>query len=157
MTVEQAGLDRAECAVLNLSRCFFCSFSEPMSQAWQHAIVATNGAKDFGLGAAQLGLVLEMVLTMRRTRRSCFQFNSPFCEFCSEILSEHERQLIGTLAAFREGRHGSAKIHAMLLCEGNDATQFLNATFELAKTMSKVADAHRNLLPSGAAAVSISP
>lgn len=121
MSLEEAGYDTVERAVLHVSRCYWQSFATPKSHAWLSAICHAEQA--FGGNAAFK--VLSVVQAMRISRVSCFHFNNPGCKGCAAIISEHERQFMNTFMAVRAGRMGSAETHAMILCEGHDTRNFV--------------------------------
>ncbi|MEM7058155.1 MAG: hypothetical protein AAF557_11240 [Pseudomonadota bacterium] len=135
MLMSDAGLDQHERTILCVARYFFISFAEPFTQAWAQGITAAEDLPVGGSDVQPVALVLNVVHAMRSSRMSCFQFNCPVCPVCSEILSEQERQLMGTITALREGRSGTAHTHAMLLCEGNDTNEFLQSVQKLVEIL----------------------
>lgn len=134
-TIKDMGLDPIATSVLTVARLFWQTFAYPDTQSWLFALQRAElffGNKDGG----EVGLeILATVQAMRMSRVSCFQFNDPNCRDCAEMLSAHERQFINIFGAVREGRMGSARTHAMLLCEGNDTDALITRMVQLAKAL----------------------
>ncbi|MEM1350709.1 MAG: hypothetical protein AAGF27_00105 [Pseudomonadota bacterium] len=121
LSLDEAGYDATERAVLHVARFFWQSFATPNSHAWISAM--THAERYFGGSVAFK--VLCTVQAMRVSRVSCFRFNNPSCKGCAAIVSEHERHFMNTFMAVRAGRRGPAETHAMMLCEGNDTRPFI--------------------------------
>lgn len=119
------GFDFSERVILEIARFYWQTFAVPESQSWLRALqVAEN---NFGTQhGSDIGLtILAAVQAMRISRSSCFQFNNPNCAACSKLLCEHERLFMSAYRALKDGREGSARTHAMLLCEGNDIERLI--------------------------------
>lgn len=135
--VAKAGLDREERQILTIIRHFLQSFTYPSSQGWMMAFRSScdhfpaDQAANLALGC------LEVIQTMRAARREGFRFSNPDCPGCRKVMSRDERQLMGALAAARRGQRSRAHTHALLLCEGNDAQPFLEATDILARRLAR--------------------
>ncbi|MDT2076116.1 MAG: hypothetical protein RMX26_09025 [Planktomarina sp.] len=129
--VNLAGLDYTELAVLEVARFYLETYATEYSQSWILGLKASE--KYFGIeGGARVGVRLLLALQeMRFARRSVFVFNAAECLGCSKYLSEHERRLIISIAAFRRGRFGLAQAEMMMLCEGRDTSAVLSAFSEL--------------------------
>ncbi|MEM0950292.1 MAG: hypothetical protein AAGK37_23075 [Pseudomonadota bacterium] len=118
-TVQEAGYDGVEEAILEIARYYWQTFAIPQSHSWLAALQRAESGV-FADTNGEIGLeVLATVQAMRKSRVSCFRFNNPACPQCSSIVSEHERQFMNVFQAVRQGRIGAARTHAMLLCEGN--------------------------------------
>lgn len=123
--VADARFDVVEATVLQVARYYWQTFALPSSQSWLRALqVAEEAACSRTPGTFGLD-VLMAVQAMRHSRKSCFQFNDPACPTCASFLTEHERQFMDVLKCCRAGRHGTARTHAMLLCEGNCIDRFI--------------------------------
>ncbi|MFW5654886.1 MAG: hypothetical protein ACOCYW_04470 [Roseicyclus sp.] len=121
------GLDLEEEIALNIARLFFQSFAAPESSAWMAALAeaeARFGPRDGPILAARILAALQAV---RKSRRSTFLFNSPACPGCAAVATEHERRLMRALSALRRGDRGTARLEAMMLCEGNRLDAVLGA------------------------------
>lgn len=135
LRVADANLDVGEIAVLEMARYMFQSFARPETQGWIIAMFRPEHTFPANVAADIALKTLKFVQGMRESRRSCFQFNSPICVDCARILTEHERQLLGILVALRCGRVGQARVHAMVLCEGNETEYLLAAAQNLADAL----------------------
>lgn len=134
-TIQEAGYDSVETAVLEVARYYWQTFAIPQSQSWLGALQRSETCFP-GLNGVEVGLeTLASVQAMRMSRISCFNFNNPGCPDCSRIVSEHERQFMNVLQAIRMGRIGAAKTHAMILCEGNETDALIRRMIELAKAL----------------------
>ena len=129
--VNSAGLDQTEVELLEIARFYLQTHAVDYSQSWILGLKASE--KYFGIeGGARVGVRLLLALQeMRFSRRSVFSFNAPQCLGCSKYLSEHERRLITSIAAFRRGKFGLARAEIMMLCEGHDTSSTLSALSEL--------------------------
>ena len=127
-----SGADMDEMTCIQLARHFFCAFSLPASQAWMTAFSLAEAHFDYKNGPAIASLVSRVLDAVRRSRRSGFHYNSPNCEKCSAILTEHERRLLDALMMVRRGRLKRAELELMMLCEGNDTARAMMWIRELA-------------------------
>lgn len=124
-SLEEAGYDPTERAILEVSRLFFQTFAVPQSQTWLLALQCAELRFPPDL-SAQIGFdILAAVQAMRVSRTSSFCFNNPTCPGCSKIVSEHERQFMGVFRAIRQKRTSVAQTYALLICEGNDTTRLI--------------------------------
>lgn len=130
-TVAEAGCSADHRSVLEIARLFFRSFAAPQSQSWVAAF--PRAQQDFaGRAPERIAVcVLTAVQAMARARRSRFNFASPDCACCAQKLTEHERQFISVLMDLGAGRKSSARVNAMLLCEGAESGRFLSAMEDL--------------------------
>ena len=114
------GLDHDEDMLLTLARFYFESFAVPDTHSWMRGI--DEAALHFGddKGAIVAQRLLFALQSMRFARRSVFNFNSPTCEECSSIVTEHERRLMAAIQGVRLGWQSIVKTELMMLCEGND-------------------------------------
>ncbi|MEL6682063.1 MAG: hypothetical protein AAFQ09_05395 [Pseudomonadota bacterium] len=126
-----AGLDFAEDHILTITRFFLQSFACPQSHAWLRAYDIAQTAFGDELGPVMAARLVDVLRSVREARRSVFHFNSPICDGCATIVSEHERRLMGALQAVRRGNAGRAQTELMMLCEGNNITQCLGAMTRL--------------------------
>ncbi|WP_147112313.1 hypothetical protein [Tateyamaria sp. syn59] len=133
--LSDAGLDKIELVILDVARCYWQTFATPQAQTWLMALHRAEVAFGSEQGPQVALEVLAAVQAMRTTRISCFRFNNPACPHCAAILSEHERQFMFVAQAIRAGRLGPARTHAMLLCEGNDTTRFIQRMSSLADAL----------------------
>ncbi|MEL7300777.1 MAG: hypothetical protein AAFM92_10370 [Pseudomonadota bacterium] len=124
-TRHEAGLDELDFDVLTISRFYWQQFAMPMSQSWLYALREAEAAFPGREAATIAFAILAAVQANRCSRVSTFHFNNPGCGACRNVISEHERQFMSVFRAVRAGRVGAARTHAMLLCEGNDTTDFI--------------------------------
>ncbi|WP_068118967.1 hypothetical protein [Tropicimonas marinistellae] len=130
-TIDETGCTADDQAVLQIARLFFRSFSAPHSHSWLGAFPLAErtftGRQPERVGVA----VLNAVQAMGRARTSGFNFASPDCPICAQKITEHERQFLSVLMEQRAARPSGAHVNAMLLCEGNDTREFLDAMSEV--------------------------
>lgn len=126
-----AKFDYAEDHILTIARFFFQSFACPQSHAWLKASDIAQTAFGDELGPVIAARLVDVLRSVRGARRSVFHFNSPVCEGCAHIVSEHERRLMGALQAVRRGNAGREQMELMMLCEGNNITQSVGAMTRL--------------------------
>lgn len=126
-------LDDAELAALDILRFFFVSYSEPQSQGWRIAFTYATACfgRDQGVRAAYV--LMELVETISRSRRSLFTFSNPRCQTCRLRLSEPERQLMHALSACRAGDLPQARRKAMMLSEGAPVERLVAALVLVAR------------------------
>lgn len=127
MRVSDAGFDAFELATLEIMRHYFTTFGSPATQSWIRAHELCFMHFSQSSAPMQAVRILAAVQMMRRSRRSVFCFSSPTCPVCVDILTDAERHLMASVQSIRIGRVREAQTHAMLLCEGNDTTEFLAA------------------------------
>jgi hypothetical protein len=125
--VADLGYTAGQRHVLNIARHYFSSFAQPERQGWLSAISSALHRFGHDRGPEIAVATLAMVQTMRRTRRSTFRFNAPDCPACAAHVTPQERAMMSALRATAQGRDEAARAHAAILCEGNDAADFLRA------------------------------
>lgn len=125
--VTDAGFDAFELGTLEIMRHYFATFGNPATQSWMRALELSFVHFPQVTALTQSVKILAAVQAMRRSRRSMFCFSSPTCPDCAQVLTDAERHLMAAIHCIRIGRSREAQTHAMLLCEGNDATEFLAA------------------------------
>lgn len=113
--------------VLTVARHYFSSFAQPERQGWLSAISAALHLFGHARGPEVAVATLAMVQTMRRSRQSVFRFNSPDCPACAARVTPQERAMMSALRAAALDMDDAARAHAAILCEGNDAEDFLRA------------------------------
>ncbi|MEM9434616.1 MAG: hypothetical protein AAGA12_11905 [Pseudomonadota bacterium] len=131
-TLADLGLDPVEEQLLAITRHVFQSFAVPGTQGWLNGLALAEQA--FGHDGPRLfARLVDALLAVRATRRSCFIFNSPMCPCCSKVVTEHERRLITALSAIRRGLIGRARTELMMLCEGAEAGAVIHALVALSR------------------------
>ena len=135
LMTHDAGFDHIEASVLEVARLYWQNFAVPETQSWLHALERSELTFGDTHGGKIALEILAAVQAMRLCRSSCFLFNDPMCEGCSVIVSEHERQFMNVFRAARDKRWGSARTHAMILCEGNKTDQFLDRISHLTRAL----------------------
>jgi len=126
-SVADLGYTAEQRHVLTVARHYFSSFAQPERQGWLSAISCALHLFGHDRGPEIAVATLAMVQTMRRTRQSTFRFNSPDCPACAAHVTPPERAMMSALRATAQGRDEAARAHAAILCEGNDAADFLRA------------------------------
>ncbi len=134
---KELGFDDTEFAVLTIMRHIFQSFADPESQSWMRAFYAALQHFPEEKATHVMVNTLSTLQAMRHTRASGFSYSNPSCARCSAILREDECRLLSVLAAFRRGMTSQAHGYALILCEGNDSTEFLRAAKHLAECLNE--------------------
>lgn len=129
--IHEAGLDGRDLIVMQTARLFFESFANPDGCGWMTALECPGLRYGQAHGSWVATQVLACVQAMRKSRQSCFRFNSPHCTGCSQMLSEHERLFMQSFKALRQGRRTAANSFAVLLCEMNPVEDFLDSLAKL--------------------------
>jgi hypothetical protein len=83
--------------------------------------------------------ITAQVQAMRQARGAVFMYHDPLCPSCARVLTPDEEQLVLCLRACRTGREWDAGRHALILCEGEPPTRFLDATERLAALLPTLA------------------
>ena len=133
--VAEIGYTAVELDVLTLARHFFRGFSEPGTHGWRDAFrhgVARQGAE---AGPRLAMAVLDAIEAMRLARDGCFRFSNPCCRCCAIHVTRHEETFMSACRAAGQGRWDAVRAHALLLCEGGDASGFVAAVETLAGAM----------------------
>lgn len=133
--IASLGYGASERAVLTIARYYCAAYAAPQTQSWIAGIGHAMATFDAQRGPAIAVAVLAVTQTLRQTRRSVFRFNAANCACCSEQVTDHERLLISALRACLRGDDSAAAGHAFVLCEGNEAQDFLDALSALAQTL----------------------
>lgn len=140
MALSEAGYDDIEEAILTIARYYFQTFALPQTQSWLAALQVAD-TRFPGTSSAGIAMdILAAVQAMRMSRSSPFRFSNPACPGCSQIIGEHERQFMCVVQAARRGQMGSARTHAMLLCEGNDTEALIARMVALAASTAAASD-----------------
>jgi hypothetical protein len=145
--VADQNYDRIERYTLETARIFFVAFTDPQTQFWMHAYRYCESAYAAPNGATIAQATLNMLNAMRTTRPHTFNFTDPRCRNCSEYMTAEERYLMETFRHLRHNRYGPAHMNALLLCEGNDPTEFLDAIVQLIQLVPRLIDSKTADLP----------
>lgn len=144
-TLSAAGLPPDTVAALKILRHVFQSFADPPSHGWVRAFETARACFP-ATHASEIGVAaLAVVHHLARARRSGFVFCNPDCAQCAPELADDEYQLVSLLDALRKGDRPRERTHALLLCEGRDATDTVAATRDLARLL----DAAQGPAPTG--------
>jgi hypothetical protein len=134
-TVAAQNFDDTTLQVLQLSRMFFVSFNQPETEFWMKAYGFGEHVFGAPLGATVAQAILTMLNEMRCARPHTFNFTDPRCLDCSAFLTPEERYLMESFVSLRAGKHTSAQMSAMMLCEGKDPSRFLQAAKHLSDVL----------------------
>lgn len=133
--VSAQGYDATEGHVLDLARIFFVSFARPETQLWMKAFARAERIFGAPVGATLAQSVLRMLNAMRAARPHTFNYTDPHCPECSARMTAEEKYLMDTLRDLRRGNMATARLSALLLCEGNDPENVLTAARMLEDTI----------------------
>lgn len=117
---------------LEVARYFFTSFSRPETQAWTEGFRRAEEMFPAPFGATIANAILIAVNEVRARRERTFEFMCPECERQSGRMTPEERYLMSTISAIRAGNRSAAHMHALLLCESEDTSGFVEAVERLA-------------------------
>lgn len=139
-TISAARFNFLQRSTLMVSRCYFLSFAEPHSQAWEFGLQRAEALFGPSLGGMFGSKVLAYVQGMRGARRNAFSFANPFCECCRDRLTEHERLFISALGCVQREELSQARLHSLILCEGHSTDAMLDAADRLCDWHAEVDD-----------------
>lgn len=145
--VADQNYDRIERYTLETARIFFVAFTDPKTQFWMHAYRYCESAYTAPKGATIAQATLNMLNAMRAARPHTFNYTDPRCRDCSECMTAEERYLMESFRHLRNNRYGPAHMSALLLCEGQDPTAFLDATVQLIELVPRLIDSSAMALP----------
>lgn len=117
--------------ILKIARLFFVTFGQPDSQLWMHAYRFADQLYPAMTGTNIAQATLVMLNEMRMIRPHTFNYTDPRCACCSAFVTAEERYLMDSFRHIRQGSRTRAHMAAMLLCEGNDPSAFLDAATRL--------------------------
>lgn len=135
LPLSQYALDSCEYAVLDTVRHFLLAYTNLDQPHWETALELGN--RHFGANNGPLTsvTVLEVIKALRKSRRTCFKFNNPYCRECCTKLSHCERHFCRTLHFARTGDRAKFQSEALILCEGFDTKAFLAEMESLANLL----------------------
>lgn len=137
-------LDAFERNVLKIARQFFESFARPGGHAWIKAFQDAEHAFPAPFGATIANAILISINEMRMSRRNMFSFERSTSAFASSSLTDTERYFMLALHDVRRKNWGSARAHALVLCEGNEVSRLLAALERLAIITGDAGELHFN-------------
>jgi hypothetical protein len=124
-----SGMDLSEedKTILQIIRFYMQSVTYPKALSWMAAFSIAD--MTFGpVHGPQIAVrALDVLQQVRLSRRSVFNFNSPTCPTCRQIITEHERRFMVALNCVKDGLAGQAQIEMIMLCEGNDVNRAIIA------------------------------
>jgi hypothetical protein len=130
-----AGFDVAEDTLLTIARSFFQSYAIPESQSWMSGYDIAEAAFGAETGSMIATRMFSALRAVRHSRRSVFCFNSPTCQCCAQVVTEHERRLMQALQSIRCNQMGRAQAELMMLCEGNSVSQVIGTLVQLSMVL----------------------
>lgn len=134
-TVTGAGLLQEEILVLQVLRFFCMTYSNPGSHAWEEAYamsVRELGSKD---GPRVSHEIMNCIRALRCTRKTGFDFIDPTCPCCRMMLAHHESHFMRLLKAERANDGLARQMSAVILCEGENPSLFLQSISSLANQL----------------------
>lgn len=132
ITVAEAGLTHDEVSVLTILRLFCTTYANPESQAWENGFDCALSSFGPNHGPLLGPAIMNVMRSLRCTRKSNFRFTNPGCPCCRATLSDHELHMMRLLKAERRGDGPTRQTCAVILCEGEDPGLFLASISELA-------------------------
>lgn len=129
--IRDAALNKAERVVLDALRIFCVGYANPDSFAWEAGFDIC--LKEFGsLHGPKIGMgIMNVMRSLRLSRKSTFKFTNPACPCCCASLSEHELRLMTLFKTERQSDRTTRQTNAMILCEGANSSALLKYAAEL--------------------------
>lgn len=124
---------------LSIMRCYFLSYTNPRSCAWELGMETAVRAYGSERGPNVAWACLKCVQEMRVSRKTTFNFCNPFCKCCRQRLTQHEQYLVESIDHASQGAVGSLSLTAMMLCEGNENFGFIDSLYGLNEVMASKA------------------
>ena len=112
---------------LSIMRCYFMSYSNPQSCAWEAGMETAVRAYGSERGPGVAWACLKCVQEMRVSRKTVFRFCNPFCKCCRNRLTQHELHLVESIEHAGQGAQGPLMVTSMMLCEGNNDLGFVRS------------------------------
>lgn len=142
--IRDAALTRSDCNVLEALRLFCVGYANPDSFAWEAGFDVC--LKEFGPAhGPQIGMgIMNVMRSLRLTRRSTFKFTNPACPCCRSSLSEHELQLMILLKTEHHADGVTRQTNAVILCEGADSSNFFETLKQLTGHLNEFTAQNRN-------------
>lgn len=131
MRVEDVGLDKTERNILQSIRLIATSYASPESQAWEWALDHLYEAFDQVDGPIIAYALTNVMRAMRRSRKSTFRFNNPFCPCCVHEVTAMEKHLMKAVQGARMGHAIVVHTETMMLCEGHSTEALILALDQL--------------------------
>lgn len=138
LTIIESGFDKTTIKLLHLSRFCFSAYAEGKNPDCEKIVSFCK--REFGSPfSIEIAIALVEVLnSMRLSRKSTFHFNSSACKKCRNRISECERLLFQTVYSMKHKQGSKAYVTALILCEGNDISPLIKAVDKLNKCLLKV-------------------
>jgi len=127
MAVAHLQFDDVENALLRIARHFFIAYSDHAQPHWETAFDLSQHHFGSVKGPAISFALLNVLRTMRTSRKTTFGFTNPHCSSCRHKISNCERLLLTTIQHMRNGEKAKAQMDALIVCEGFDTTYMLKA------------------------------
>lgn len=121
-----------EWQALEVARYFFVSFAQPTTHAWMEGFWRAEQMFPAPFGATIAHTIVIAIRELQTARARPLEFNCPACARNAGRVTAEERHFMVTLAAIRSGNKTAAATHALLLCESEDTSGFLEAVERLA-------------------------
>ena len=139
-TVTGAGLSQDEVLVLQVLRLFCMTYANPGSHAWEEAF--SMSVRELGPqhGRRTAQEVMNCIRALRCTRKTSFDFIDPTCPCCRKMLAHHESHFMRLLKAERANDGLTRQMSAVVLCEGENPSIFLQSVTQLANQLDTLTD-----------------
>lgn len=144
-TMRDCGYDWLDAVVVEQIRWLCVGYGRNDPTGWETALIRAEEIAGTESGPALFAAVSAVLVTMRRGRRSRFQYTDPSCPACSLNVVASERALMRVIRAARRGEYEAMDAHALLLLEGQDTTAINRAARRLAAVTARI-DAEQNAI-----------
>ncbi|MEM0976387.1 MAG: hypothetical protein AAGJ34_02510 [Pseudomonadota bacterium] len=137
---KKLNIDAFEQTYLTVARHIFMNFERPNAQRWMNAFMEAERAFPAPFGATIAHAISVAIHEMRMCRTNTFSYFNTDDPVAPVSVTKEERYFVSVLQDIRGGDTASAKLNALLLCEGGDAGAFLGAVERIAIITGDVKD-----------------
>lgn len=126
-TRECLSMNAFETAFLDVARHIFETIENPQSQCWMTAFLKAEQVFQPPFGATIAHAIAITVQAISAERLRVFAYHKSDSPIASDAVTDEERYLVLALRAVREQEHSTARLNALLICEGGDNSGLLAA------------------------------
>lgn len=116
-----------EAAFLDVARHIFETLETPQTQCWMTAFMKAEQVFEPPFGATIAHAIALTVQEISAERLRVFAYYKSGSPVAARALTDEERYLVLALRAMREHQHSTARLNALLICEGGDNSGLLAA------------------------------
>lgn len=133
--IAEIGYTAAEIDVLTITRHFLRSLADPHSHGWIMAFEHAAERRGLANGPPLALSLMRSIHALRISRDGTFLFNNPCCRCCAIRVTQHEQIFMAACRAAATGRTDALVGYALLLCEGADPAELVEAIKAVCRNM----------------------